>query len=225
MSSQFRTHPVTDAAMATVLSVDRLTPYLNYSSGDLHGALELYVWNAALASAFLPVIGAVEISLRNVMNDRLVVAYSAPWYDDANFLALDQSGNFRKQIDRCKNYIARAKPVRTITVPRIVAELGLSFWVGLLKPGFQQSLWPILSPAFVRYTRRKTLMRLLEPSISFRNRVAHHEPIHDRNPSAMYANLLAASEIISPGLSSWIERHGRIRQILTAGPVPPRLRF
>ncbi len=166
----------------------------------------------------------LKVALRNRLNEQLTSYFSASWYDNAHFLALDQT-KLTDSIKRAKNYIARARPPRAFTTPRLIAELNLSFWVSLLRPTYSKTLWPIIRHAFLKYTHRKSVMRDLEPLPSFRNRIAHHEPIHDRRPDEKYNNILSVAGMLDQGLPLWIEHHSRVRRLLTEGPIPPRIQF
>lgn len=187
--------------------------------------MRLYSWNTALASAFRGPISVVEVALRNAISEQLRLAFGPAWYDDTAFLALDPTPRTRDNIRVSKNRIARAIPARPITEDRIVAEMYLSFWVYLLRPAINRTLWPALRPGFVRYTHRKTLVGYLEPLIPFRNRVAHHEPIFDHRPKEMYDGLLRIADMLSEDLSSWIEHHARVRTVLADGPVTTGIKF
>ena len=208
--------PTLFAEVARVLGPDRLAGYLTDSGGDTGRSLRLYAWNAALASAFLPAIGVVEVALRNAIHERLTIHFGIDWFDDAAFLAID-SVPFTSHIARAKRHIATGGKV--ITPPRIVAQLMFGFWVALLRPTYARSVWPILRPAFPPYTRRRRIADALDPLVVFRNRIAHHEVIYDRQPRAMYERLKVGAGLLSPRLDEWVEHHARVSQLLASGPV------
>ena len=162
---------------------------------------------------------------RNAIAQQLRATFGPAWYDDATFLALDNTPRTGDNINVSKNRITRAVPARPITEGRIVAEMYLSFWVYLLRPALNRTLWPALRSGFVRYTHRKTLVGYLEPLIPFRNRVAHHEPIFDHRPQEMYDGLLRIADMLSEDLSAWIEHHARVRAVLADGPVTTGIKF
>jgi Abi-like protein len=224
MSSYFRLDYRLEAEIERLLGTDRFAPYLT-AAGNRRDALLLYSWNAAIAGAFLGPISVVEVSLRNAISQQLRAAFGPTWYDDPAFLALDPTPRTRDNVAVAKNRIARAVPTRPITEGRVVAEMYLSFWVYLLRPALNRTLWPALRSGFTRYTHRKSLVRYLEPLIPFRNRVAHHEPIFNRRPKEMYDGLLLIADMLSDDLSAWIEHHSRIRSVLARGPVTTEFSF
>jgi hypothetical protein len=225
VSSYFRYDAALQRHVSTLLGAERFAPYLTDGTGDVGDALKLYVWNASLSAAFLAPLGAVEVALRKALSDALTSSFTIPWHDDPAFLGLDATGSFVSRIAAAKGYIGRGRPPRPVTTGRIVAELGLSFWVSLLRPAHNRTLWPHLRGAFVRYTHRKSIMKFLEPLPAFRNRSAHHEPIYSRRPHEIYAGLLEVAAMVSPELPPWIEHHSRVRQCLSDGPNGTSLRF
>lgn len=224
MSSYFRLDVRLETEIERLIGAERFAPYLT-AAGNRADALRLYSWNAAIAGALLGPISMVEVGLRNAVSEQLRATFGPKWYDDAAFLALDTTSRTRDNINVSKNRIGRAVPARPITEGRIVAEMYLSFWVYLLRPALNRTLWPALRPGFTKYTHRKTLVRYLEPLVPFRNRVAHHEPIFDRRPQEMYDGLLLISAMLSDDLPPWIEHHARTRAVLADGPGTAGVKF
>lgn len=223
MSSYFRLDSHLESEMEKQIGDDRFAPYLT-AAGNRSDALRLYSWNAAIAGALLGPISMLEVGLRNAIARRLH-NFGSTWYDDPSFLALDTTSRTRDSISVAKSRIGRTMPSRPITEGRIVAELYLSFWVYLLRPSVSRTLWLILRPGFTQHTRRKTLVRYLEPIVPFRNRIAHHEPIFNRRPKEIYDGLLMVAGMLSDNLPDWIEHHARIRSVLADGPVTTGIKF
>jgi Abi-like protein len=224
VSSYFRLDGPLEASIERLLGPDRFAPYLA-AAGNRSDALRLYSWNAALAGAFLGPISMVEVSLRNAISGQLQSRFGNAWFDDAAFLGFDATSRTRDNITTAKQRVARARPVRPITESRVVSELYLSFWTHLLRPATNRTLWPLLRPAFTKYTHRKTLVRYLDPLVPFRNRVAHHEPVFSRHPHAVYDGLLSVADMLSPDLRGWIEHHARVRSLLADGPDTAGIKF
>ena len=224
VSSYFILDGRLEAEIEKVVGADRFAPYLSVAGTRLD-ALKLYSWNSALAAAFLGPIALVEVGVRNAIAGQLRATYGTAWYDSLVFLGLDAGNRTRDSIATAKGRIGRAVPPRPIVDGRVVAELSLSFWVYLLRPALNRSLWPLLRPGFNRYAHRKTLVRYLEPLTPFRNRVAHHEAIYDRRPREMYEGLLQIASMVSDDLAPWIEHHSRVRRILSRGPVSRGIKF
>jgi len=64
-----------------------------------------------------------------------------------------------------------------------------------------------LSGLFGRFVARAYLR-------TFRNQIAHHEPIFGRYPAAVYASLLQEAGWISAGTRAWNEHNSRVTAVL-----------
>lgn len=214
------------AAVEAELSGDRLSVYRAATGGILETAIDLYCWNVAVGSAFFGPIGVLEVVLRNALDRELSRAFTAPWYDDPAFLAIDPKiGN---RIQSAKDEIAKRR--NSVTRPRMVAELSFGFWVHLLRPGpngaYVPTLWgPALSKAFPARTRRSRLVADLDPLLKFRNRIAHHEPIFRSDLAEQYTRVLRIIALVAPNIVRWVEHHSRVPDLITRGPRPPNWRF
>jgi hypothetical protein len=153
------------------ISSERLGRYLSASMGDLKGAIELYELNLRLSQGLFGFLHGYEITLRNSMHDCLTQFYGQPnWYDKAR---LDQ-WHLNKINEAEENFQPNATP------GRIIAELTLAFWTGLLAPRYEQELWtPCLRRAFPNFQKpsRFHTHRTLQEIQDLRNRIAHHERI------------------------------------------------
>jgi hypothetical protein len=167
-------------------------------------------------------------------------AFPPNWHDNASFLHLDS--RFSQKVEEAKDNIVEAHFSRhtkqgsvtpqmratarlpgsgVVTTPRVVAELSFGFWVRLLRPRFQMTLWgPALHKAFPPSTKRSTVGGLADRLLAMRNRIAHHEPIHDSSLTARYADLLLLAKWLSPDLEAWIKHHSRVDSLLADRPTP-----
>lgn len=115
------------AALNRAISPDRFGTYLAEAGGDLERARDLYVWDRDLSTAILADIAIVEVALRNAINNALTRSHGTEWYlKDVGF------------DDRSRRALTRAwrdLPKDSRTPGRVVAQLMLGFWVGLLDSG------------------------------------------------------------------------------------------
>jgi hypothetical protein len=101
------------------LSAPRLPTNVRATGGDLDHAVELYLWNAAVAGALWEVLGHVEVVVRNVLHHALTVRHqrlgrAGQWYDDP---ARELAQHARDDIARAKQRLQRA-PVARLHVLR-----------------------------------------------------------------------------------------------------------
>lgn len=203
-----------------LLSPARLRPYLAAAGGDLRGALLLYGWNSEISGAFHESLHYVEIGLRNAMDRQLTrwmlaSGTSQPWY-------VDRRVNLTPPT-RQKIVVARASATRNGQPEvhgKVIAELTFGFWWSLLAAEYNRRLWqPCLHAAFDGAVRRRHLHSDLNGLRLLRNRIAHHEPVHNRDLADGYARLVGVAERISPLLRARIDSTSRVPSLLIARPA------
>ena len=169
--------------MAQRLSLERLSPYLASSGGDLARAIRLYEWNAAVSGALFEVLADVEVILRNAIHTTMTEwsiskGHGPNWYDNSHGL-LDAS-----EVRDVAKARARVERMGKESTPdNLVSELNFGFWRYLLTGRYQATIWPILfngplSRVEVGYEEK--LLARVGRMHDLRNRIAHHEPIHTR---------------------------------------------
>ena len=213
--------------LETALSSARFATYSHAAGGDREAAMRLYAWNAAISAAFYVPLQALEITLRNAMDTRLIAAYGTAWCDRAE-TGLD---------DRAVRAVAQAKSRlsrngNAARHPHVVAALSFGFWVSLLEAGsrqhasrhsadYERTLWrPALRAAFphaVVLTRRQA-HTVLNSLRLLRNRIAHHEPVFQRNLSEDHENILMVIGWISPRKQEWVRAHSHMDGLLAMRP-------
>jgi hypothetical protein len=173
------------AGLPRLFSAARLGPYLAACDGDRAGALRLYAWNIEMTAAFWGPIAVLEVAVRNAMHDALRAGRNDDWWNDE---AVHLMPRERRAVDGATDTLMRRGFARP-TADQVVAATSFGFWVGLTDAGvprhptlsYETVLWqPRLTTAFPHRgtLRRKGLHRLLDDVRRFRNRLAHHEPIH-----------------------------------------------
>jgi hypothetical protein len=203
------------------LSSERLVPYKQAAGGDLEAALRLYEWNARVGSAFLEVLGHVEVVLRNALDRQLAMWHAAqqlsgPWYLDPLGL-LDE----RRRDDVAAARRRLQREAKQATRDRIVAELPFGFWRFLLGRRYQNSLWTqALRHAFpgLKTGKRADAYELVDGLSHLRNRIAHHEPVHHLPLPAMHEDLLQLAGFIDFSVRLWIVAVSRVPEVLLRRP-------
>ncbi len=145
------------------------------------------------------------------MHRQLSITFGPSWYDNPRCI-LDL-GAKRRLDDAKSDGLRRRYP---IDPPHVVASLAFGFWVSLLGRGgsvggagtpranYEMTLWrPALHRAFphVRKLRAK-VHRPLDDLRTFRNRIAHHEPIFNRPLVADYEKSLQVQPLAALSLNS-----------------------
>ena len=214
------------AALQTSLSPERFGTYLAAAAGDRAEAMRLYTWNTALSAAFYGPLHGLEVAVRNAMHRRLSLAFGPAWYDDPR-AGLDAGALDR--VRRTKDELMRDR--YPADPSHLVAALTFGFWVSLLgrggrgpglgapKRNYEMSLWrPALAGAFPNARlARAAAQKQLDFLRTFRNRIAHHEPIFARHLAADHHGIRRVTGCISADVRDWIAHHRRVPP-LRGGP-------
>jgi len=223
---EFQLDDVTTRALTGSFSEDRLSTYLRVT-GDPGQALRLHGWNTAISAAFYGPLRCLEVAFRNAVDRTLTRTYGPAWFDNPrtglNVMALQRIAEAKDDLRRGRYPQDR---------PHLVAALSLGFWVSLLgrggdrpvhggsKADYERTLWrPSLHHAFAHARlSRGQAHQPLDHLRTFRNRIAHHEPIFHRHLRADYASLLNVAGWICPVTRDWIVHHNRVEALLARPP-------
>jgi hypothetical protein len=210
-----RTSEINESLKNTI-SVKRLDKYLGSVDGDLDKALKLYEENMRLAEAFYTPLQCLEVCLRNGLNSRLCATFSDDWMTNGK-PHLEEGA--RLNIEKAKDDLRKAD--HDSTPDDIVAELNFGFWVGLMGPSYDGTLWrQTLYKAFLAKggQKRTTVHRRFNALRRFRNRVAHHEPIFQRPLEQLHTEIIDAISWTCKHTSQWALSHSRFEAVSTMAP-------
>lgn len=207
-SGRFRYDGTTIRALCATISEERFATYLKIAKGDRRRALQLYAKNAAVGSAFHGPLQALEVTLRNAVHDAMKTADSERWLESQQFE--------RPQLDA----VAKAKDkLGSSAGPhdpgRIVAELSFGFWVALFARRYEALLWrATLHQCFDPTPARRLLHNRLSGLLALRNRIAHHEPILQRDLLADHDEILWVLGRLSPEMEAWVKHYSRVLHVV-----------
>lgn len=199
----------------------RVNRYLVATGNSSAKAIRLYKANLIASQAFHPLLGVVEVVLRNRLNDILTVHFTDPdWIiNQKNGFMSDPSlrfvhkrtGHIRVN-DFLKKEVSKAekrlhKTGTPITSGKIIAEQTLGFWTDL----FEVHHYRILKGTPIQIFRslptghgRKEVNDALDQVRRFRNRINHNEPICFNGPSLDFTDALKVHRSII-NLLSWVD--------------------
>jgi hypothetical protein len=198
--------------LGTLLSPARMAPYLTTCAGSWSDALSLYDWNTRVSAAFFESIHYLEIGLRNALDQTAVERLGGGWLSPTSPLLTSRS---QQAVSIAQGHAGGPRAPHG----KVVAELPFGFWWSLLADEYNRRLWqPALRFAFDGPVRRRTLHHELDEIRRLRNRIAHHEPIHNRDLSSDFQRLLGLSERLAPALGEHIAHTSRVADLLAARP-------
>lgn len=206
-------------ALEASLSVERLASYLNRTGQDKERALHLYVWNTEVSAALYAPLQGLEVALRNAMHRELTGVYGATWFDNqATRLAVGEV----RRVSQAKDSLARSR--HAIVPARMVPELSFGFWVSLLGRGpqgrYENGIWRrALYHAFPNAKlKRKDAHNPLDRLRTLRNRIAHHEPIFQRDLDRDYQRIMEVIGWICADTAAWVTHYSTFRDTLSRRP-------
>lgn len=206
-------------ALLAVLSPERFGTYLTAAGHDPERALRLYLWNAQLGEAFHLPIQAVDVGLRNRINDALLRVYGADWWNSQAFLK-DADKERTDDLSLVCRRLQRRK--LALTTGQIVASLSFGFWVGMLQARYNPPIWGgqlrAAFPFLPSHQNRGDLAQRAGRIAKLRNRISHHEPLIGRNISADYSDVRTMVEWVCPTKWRWIAPHCRVPEIMRSKP-------
>jgi hypothetical protein len=215
--------PISQADFERLFSAERLSTYLAHCGGDFEAAVALYRWNSAITAAFWEPIGHLEVAIRNTLDARLTTRHArlgrgGSWLDDPE---QELSGRARLDIASARERV-RQKGKRA-SDGQTISELSFGFWRFLLAKKLT-GLWPDLAAGFPHAPDRQlgTVEGPLARLHTFRNRLAHHQPVWSQAPADRYEDLIALAGFIDTLLPAWIAVTSRVPQTISANPGSPK---
>jgi len=204
--------------------VERFNTFIHAASDNPEGALRLYAWNIEISSAFWGSFHVLEISLRNSLNSQLTkLAEQEDWWNARLLLPRNSKKDLlhhdtKNEIQKAISTATKKQDAKGLqTEPgHVVAELSFGFWNGMLANRYQQRLWDgCLAHAFPHYAGRRGDIHFdLDRLRMLRNRIAHHEPIFDRDLAIDHDKICGLIGYIEPKARVWVANNSRIPEIL-----------
>jgi hypothetical protein len=172
----------------------RVNRYLIATGNSTEKTVKLYEANLKISQAFHPLLGILEVVLRNRLNDVLALYFTDPdwiinqksgFMSDSSLRYTYKRTGVVKTNDFLKREILKAekrlnKTQTPITSGKIIAEQTLGFWTDLfevhnyrLLKGKPIQIFQTLPSGF----GRKEVNDQLDKVRRFRNRINHNEPI------------------------------------------------
>jgi hypothetical protein len=205
------------ASLEKSLSKERLARYLATAGGDIEKALLYHLWNAALGAALHMPIQNFELLLRNSLNAELSTAFGPAWYDA---LSPRLEPRLQQTIDAAKSELLKMH--RPVNQSGLVAQFTFGFWLTLLTKRYDTPLWrtalyrafPNAPAPLNRWHIHDSIAKIRE----LRNRIAHHEPIFQRNLEAEHDFVINVAGWMCQDTASWIRYHSQFKTVWKSPP-------
>lgn len=195
------------------LSKERIGSYKRAAGGDIAKAVELHMWNTRVSGSFYGPLQFVELALRNAVHDRMSATYGPSWLRPSrspNSKILNEKEARRVSEARAQLRQRKKKP----TAGRVVAELNFGFWVALFANRYDNLWHSKLAHMFSSRPRRREVHEALTHLRDLRNRIAHHEPIHQLPLDERYYEIQWLAKMLAPDAASWVLNYSQVPQLL-----------
>lgn len=210
--------------LPVVISAPRFATYLRASGNDPEAALRLYRWNLEVSSAFIVPLQLCEVAVRNGVEEAIERVHGPNWPWSNGFIRSLPTPRLAHHYNPQINL--RAMAAREPTTGKVVAELNFAFWEKTFTVGQDGRLWiPHLHDVFPGVPRttsapeaRAIAFNRLQAIRTFRNRIAHHEPIFSRDLAADYARIRDLIAWRRPVAAAWVDKIERVSGLLAERP-------
>lgn len=191
------------------LSKDRLVKYLESANHDIDSAFSLYEHNTRVSESFYTPIQGLEILLRNKIHQSLSKDFGEKWIL-SNSIKLEYF--HQESVSK-----ANQKSKILLTIPKLIAEMNLGFWTALFGRKYEELWRQNLRYVFKNSPApllRKDILNKLNSIRELRNRIAHHEPICNRNLYEDHQNILNLINLMCNDTYKWIKKESRFEKII-----------
>lgn len=180
-------------------------------------AVELYEWNAELASALLLPLHLFEVVLRNAVHEAITLTYREDWPWDIRFVTSvpRKVGLYSARWDLEKNSQAHS------TTGKVIPELKFAFWEQMFQRRYDNAIWSPLLPTVFPHApvtsgvpaAARAIRNDIEVVRRIRNRVAHHEPIFSQDIPKVIDAIHRVTAYRSDQVGDWVKNKHRVTTV------------
>ncbi|WP_237154540.1 Abi family protein [Oryzibacter oryziterrae] len=212
--------------LETVMQPQRISRYLPAAEFDRSAAFEMYLWNCELSEAFYIPLHFAEIIIRNAIHNALLNRLGESWFEHQTFLKVIDP-RFRSELEIAIDD-EREQHGSATNSHHIASALTFGFWEHLTTKRFDRMIWS----KGIRYNfpnahhlrRREDLQRHIESIRRWRNRIAHHRAIFDKEPVKKHQEIVEVINWVCTESASWVNSASRVMQTIASRPTPPSRR-
>ena len=210
-------------SIRNTLSLPRMSTFDREVAGTNVSSLELYNWNAQLASALIYPFHIFEVSIRNAVSEALSKAHSPNWHTAQSFSRSIKKAKYGYcPIDDLSKVVKKNQ-----VLSKVIPELKFVFWEKLFTSRFQKQIWDNhihnvfpnhASLEFTSAELRDHIRNQIESVRAIRNRVAHHEPIFRFDIPSLLRSMEQVIQLRCEDTSQWMMVNQKVLEIYQAKP-------
>ncbi len=205
-----------------VISNPRLSTYLVTCNRNVDHALSLYQWNMQISAAFMVPLHVCEIAIRNGVVEAIESVYGQSWHLNRHFQKTlpNPTRGYNPSLDLAHNSQAHANP------GKVVAGLKFAFWEKMLTARHDMPIWshhfktafPGSDQNMPIHSLRGEAYNSVSAIRSFRNRIAHHEPVYARCLLDDFDLIMKMIMWRSKEAARWVDRIQTVTTLLKVLP-------
>lgn len=203
-------------ALKNSLHRTKFDGYLKRTKEDEALALELYLYNARLSSAFLFPIEITEVTFRIAVESAISKKYGDQWYKNKKFKRILN----QRSDETLKLAIRRARKKKNRTQNSVTAELPFNFWTNLMRPehhNFWKAHAKLAFPNLVNESP-KQIQDMASQINRLRNDIAHHHPIFHLNVPSILSKMSRLTALKCKITARWMEQNSKVNDVLRMRP-------
>lgn len=208
-------------AIEQAITKQRLSRYLPAAGYDIQKAISIYLWNGKLCETFIVPLHVCEVVCRNSIQKTLRVRLKSPWYSQTTLHGLlDQ-----KQLQALNSTIADEQHQHQARMndDHIVSSLHFGFWDHLTTKRFDRLLWKNgikhnFPNAYANNLTIRDVNARIQTVRQWRNRIAHHRAIFDKDPSRKFDETLELIRWSCADTADWVRKHSSFHEVLKSDP-------
>lgn len=209
--------PIT--SLAGSIPPGRIQHFLRVAGHDPVRAHTLHAWNEEIGSALFRPLQKLELALRTRVGGAFEHVFGPDWFRDPAFQAIAATADRTTIATAVQRLMKEAAPIDSEAV---LAKASFGLCVGLLRPGYNPSVWSRelrrVFPHLPATETRNSLAGLASKAAWLRNRIDHHEPLVELDLSLKHSELLQALAWIDPAIASLAAADTKVQELLRAKP-------
>ena len=187
----------------------RLARYDVNRTKNYEESMSYYLWNAELCRDFYHPLHFAEVLCRNRINFAIKLHFTAKWYDNGTFRGLISDRYLNELDDVLKD--ERDQHGSKVDSNHIVSALSFGFWGHMATKRFNRTLWKFgIHKTFKGATSnnsRDDLFKLIESVRRWRNRIAHHKAIFDKEPEQKFDDTSKLISWCCVDTAAWVNQN------------------
>jgi len=208
--------------LPNVISSPRFATYLQAKNNNIEQALALYRWNLEVSAAFMGPLHLCEVAIRNGISDGIETIHGNNWPWSQGFVRSLPS----PRRGYSPKFDLQQTSSRHNTSGQVISDIKFAFWGRILTRRFDRSLWegeffnvfPNASQKAGLVVARENCRNEVEKIRLLRNRIAHHEPIFNRNVQDELARILKLVEWRNPTAAIWLSNIETVSPLIGRKP-------